>query len=67
MQLSDEKLAYGVKPLAHAVGLSAATIWEALKNKELKSFKVGSRRLIAKKDVLEWLETHRKESGDSHE
>lgn len=49
---ATDKLSYGVKEAAEAIGLSRATLYRLIGAGELTTFKIGSRTLI-RRDVLE--------------
>jgi excisionase family DNA binding protein len=55
-----EKLAYSIRGASQACGISRSKIYEAIKLGELQSLKIGSRRLILAKDLLEWITNKRR-------
>jgi excisionase family DNA binding protein len=55
--LPSEKLAYGIKEAASALGVSKTTIWRAIKEGKLSSVKVGNRTLIKTEALQAWLST----------
>ncbi len=55
--LPSEKLAYGIKEAASALGVSKTTIWRAMKEGKLSSVKVGNRTLIKTEALQAWLST----------
>lgn len=55
MVLPSEKLAYGIKEAASALGLGRTTIWRAIRDGKLPASKVGNRTLITKEALQAWL------------
>ena len=53
--LPSEKLAYGIKEAASALGVSKTTIWRAMKEGKLSAVKVGNRTLIKTDALQAWL------------
>lgn len=53
------KLAYKVPEFAELSGLGRTRIYGAIKSGELKSIKIGGRRLILAEDGKRFLESHR--------
>jgi excisionase family DNA binding protein len=53
--LPSEKLAYGIKEAASALGVSKTTIWRATKEGKLSAVKVGNRTLIKTDALQAWL------------
>lgn len=54
MQDSD-KIAYTPKSLSQATDTGMTKIWEAIKNGDLRSRKLGRKRLILREDAMKWL------------
>lgn len=50
-----EKLAYGVKEAAVALGVGVTTIWRAIREGNLTTVKVGNRTLISTEALQAWL------------
>jgi len=50
-----EKLAYTIKELAAALGISKSTIYAALKDEKLQAVKLGNSTLIMAEVVREWV------------
>ena len=50
-----EKLAYQVNEAARASGLSRTTLYELIKNGQLKTIKAAGRRLILRSDLQAYL------------
>ncbi|HEX8901773.1 helix-turn-helix domain-containing protein [Vitreimonas sp.] len=53
--LPSEKLAYGIKEAAGALGVGRTTIWRAIKDGKLSAVKVGNRTLIRTEALQAWL------------
>lgn len=53
--LPSEKLAYGIKEAAIALGMGRTTIWRAIKDEKLPAVKVGNRTLITREALQAWL------------
>ena len=59
------KLVYGIKEASAAINLSRAFLFEKIASGELKSFKIGNRRLIAADDLTDFI-NHYKNSEAVH-
>lgn len=57
-QHNDERYAIGPAEAAHRAGLGRTTIYAALKDGDLKSIKIGARRLIMVDELRRWLASH---------
>lgn len=57
-QHNDERYAIGPAEAAHRAGLGRTTIYAALTAGDLKSIKVGARRLIMVDELKRWLVSH---------
>jgi len=55
VQQDQVKLAYGVDEAVTATGLGRTFLYERMATGELKSIKVGGRRLILHSDLVEFL------------
>jgi excisionase family DNA binding protein len=53
--LPSEKLAYGIKEAASALGVSKTTIWRAIKEGKLSAVKVGNRTLLKTEALQAWI------------
>ncbi len=53
--LPSEKLAYGVKEAASALGIGRTTLWRAIKDGKLPAVKLGNRTLIKTEALQAWL------------
>jgi excisionase family DNA binding protein len=54
-----EKLAYQINEAVEASGLGRTTLYAAIAAGELETIKVGTRRLITRDALLDFLERHR--------
>lgn len=54
------RLAYGIKDALDVVPVGRSLIYEEIKAGNLKTFKIGSRTLIAAADLEAWLEGYRR-------
>lgn len=54
-QIPDEKLAWQVNEFCQAVGISRTSFYQLLKNKQLKTIRVGRRRLIPDQEARRFL------------
>ena len=50
-----EKLSYGINEVVEAVGLSRPTIYRLIQRGELRTFKIGTRTLILRSALEEFL------------
>ncbi len=55
MQQETSKIAYRIDEAVKATGLGRTFLYERIATGELKSIKVGTRRLILREDLLEFL------------
>jgi excisionase family DNA binding protein len=55
--LPSEKLAYGIKEAASALGIGRTTLWRAIKDGKLPAVKVGNRTLLRTEALQTWLST----------
>ncbi len=53
------RLAYSIPDAVHTVSVGRSLLYEEIKAGRLKTFKVGSRTLIAADDLAAWLNTYR--------
>ncbi len=53
------KIAHSIDEVKAAVGLGKTAIYREIKEGRLKSFTVGSRRLIADEDLQNWIKNCR--------
>lgn len=51
-----ETLAYQLRDAARVIGLSRAKLYQLFKTGELRSFTVGRRRLVARKDLEHYVD-----------
>ena len=51
-----ERLAYSVNEMAEAIGVSSRTVWDYIKNGSIKYFRLGTRVLIPKQNLEEFIE-----------
>jgi excisionase family DNA binding protein len=54
--LDQTKLAYTIKEICKLIGISRATFYQAMQNKELRAVKRGRRTLIMAKDLEAWMQ-----------
>ena len=57
---TDQRLAYGIREACTATGLGRSILYQLIADGDLKTFKIGSRRLIAEDDLIAFIERHRK-------
>jgi excisionase family DNA binding protein len=55
MQLSTEKISYRIDEAVKATGLGRTFLYERIASCELKSIKIGGRRLIMRADLVSFL------------
>ena len=55
MQTDPHKIAYRIDEDVNATGLGRTFLYERIASGDLKSIKVGARRLILREDLLEFL------------
>jgi len=55
MQTDPHKIAYRIDEAVNATGLGRTFLYERIASGDLKSIKVGARRLILREDLLEFL------------
>ena len=61
MQLdkSANKLAYGISEAVKATSIGKSRLYEEIRDGKLKTFKIGSRTLIAADDLSNWLDAYK--------
>jgi len=52
-------LAYGINQAVKATSVGRSLLYEQIKAGNLKTFKIGTRTLIATEDLVAWLEQYR--------
>ena len=57
--IDHTKLVYGIKEASAAINLSRALLFEKIATGELKSFKIGNRRLIHADDLTAFIDSYR--------
>ena len=55
---SPAKLAYGIADAVQATSVGRSFLYEEIKAGRLKTFKVGTRTLIAATDLMSWLSAY---------
>ncbi len=58
-----EDLVYSLNEAAQLLRIGRTSLYELLAAKELRSIKIGSRRLIAREDIEAFVESRRSDSG----
>ena len=58
---TDDKprLAYGIEQAIEATSVGRSLLYEQIKAGKLKTFKIGTRTLIAAEDLNAWLDRHK--------
>ena len=54
------RLAYGINQASEAASVGRSLLYEEIKAGKLKTFKIGSRTLIAREDLCAWLDSYKK-------
>lgn len=49
--LDSERIAYGVEESAHLLGVSRGTLFSLIRSGEVRSFTIGSRRLVSRQEL----------------
>jgi excisionase family DNA binding protein len=57
------RLAYSIPQVLEEVPIGRSLIYEAIKSGDLKSLKIGRRRIILPDDLKAWLQRHRVGTG----
>ncbi len=63
----NELLAYGISDALAVVPVGRSLLYAEIKAGTLKTFKIGSRTLIASEDLTSWLEIYRRVSTRNDE
>lgn len=50
-----ERLAYSVKEAAQIIGISARRLWDHVRNKKIRTFREGTRRLVSRRAIEEFI------------
>ena len=56
MVKQNERLTFNVSEAAAALGISRPKMYELLRSGEIPSFQIGTRRLISRAGLAEWVE-----------
>lgn len=59
----SERLAYSIPDALTAVSIGRSFLYEQIKAGKLRTFKVGSRTLIAAEDLSAWVNSYRDETA----
>lgn len=54
-EMVDQKRAYSIADFSDAIGISQSVTHELLSSGQLKSFKIGRRRIIPREAIDEWI------------
>ncbi len=65
--IKPQKICHSVDSAAECSSHSRTYLFEAIKNKSLKSFKRGHRRFILHKDLVEFIQSEANQGGVSNE
>ena len=57
-QLEPKKLAYGIADAVKATSIGRSLLYEQIRAGKLKTFKVGTRTLIAADELMAWLASY---------
>jgi len=57
--LASSRLTYGIRQACETTGLGRSKLYQEISEGRLRTFKVGSRTLIAAEDLSEWLNSYR--------
>lgn len=55
----QSRLAYGINEAVAATSIGRSRLYEEIRAGRLKTFKVGTRTLIASTDLAAWLDSHK--------
>ena len=58
-------LAYGINQAVKATSVGRSLLYEQIKAGNLKTFKIGTRTLIATEDLIAWLERYKTPHPDT--
>ena len=61
---TNAKLSYGINQAVEATSVGRSLIYEEIRAGNLKTFKIGTRTLIAADDLKSWLNSHRRAAQD---
>ncbi len=65
LEHSPSKLAYSIAGAVQVTSIGRSKLYEEIKSGRLKTFKVGTRTLIATADLMAWLATYRSASVEA--
>ena len=63
LEHSPNRLAYSIAGAVQVTSVGRSKLYEEIKAGRLKTFKVGTRTLIAASDLTEWLAAHQSEAA----
>jgi excisionase family DNA binding protein len=58
------RLAYSIPQVVEATSIGRSLLYQQIKAGNLKTFKIGTRTLIAAEDLVAWLEQHKTRHSD---
>jgi excisionase family DNA binding protein len=61
----NDRLAYGISQAVKATSVGRSKLYQEIKAGRLKTFKVGTRTLIATEDLSAWLSDYRSAGGEA--
>ena len=56
---TSPRLAYGIEQAVEATSVGRSLLYEQIKAGKLKTFKIGTRTLIAAEDLIAWLDVYK--------
>lgn len=56
---TSPRLAYGIEQAIEATSVGRSLLYEQIKAGKLKTFKIGTRTLIATEDLIAWLDLYK--------
>ncbi len=56
---TSPRLAYGIEQAVEATSVGRSLLYEQIKAGKLKTFKIGTRTLIAAEDLIAWLDLYK--------
>lgn len=60
---NDDRLAYSVDDVVRLLGTNRSAIYKAISSGQLRSFKIGRRRLISRRAIKEYIRTLEEEEA----
>ena len=63
--ITNDRLSMSVEDASELIGISRATLYIEIRRKQIKTFRVGGRRLISREAIHEYIRARENENSDA--